>query len=414
MPRRGGVKVKKIMPKGSPDDANVLNDMFSQMTGAENADPEIIIPKLCKLHTLLNKYSKIYQMLLKFNEFIDKFPEHENDFLDIRKFIENIAKISDSGNSITEESLKNSTSDNVNTMYKKLKDTAEVQSIIVISGELDKYKKYLSDKNNLGDEFIKREPGLSLKPLTFTNLDLKILWASNKLSIMAKKYILNILSHTYLIGHEMYQTITSPDVDIKKFSRVLINNIDKMKKQIPRCNKAFDIIANSVNMLENKFDGYYKTSVEAENPSIIIESFIIDVSMSQKANASITSQFRKIIMYMKKQTAQSKDPRVSKLFKILNSQFNLMKKETGVEPDSDEETDNKKPTPEHTESSKEDLESDNNMNEMTNAMESLIGSISESKETSEDESDNISYVKETETPPLIENPINEIGMEIVD
>jgi hypothetical protein len=414
MPRRGGVKVKKIMPKGSPDDANVLNDMFSQMTGAENADPEIIIPKLCKLYTLLNKYSKIYQMLLKFNEFIDKFPEHENDFLDIRKFIENIAKISDSGNSITEESLKNSTSDNVNTMYKKLKDTAEVQSIIVISGELDKYKKYLSDKNNLGDEFIKREPGLSLKPLTFTNLDLKILWASNKLSIMAKKYILNILSHTYLIGHEMYQTITSPDVDIKKFSRVLINNIDKMKKQIPRCNKAFDIIANSVNMLENKFDGYYKTSVEAENPSIIIESFIIDVSMSQKANASITSQFRKIIMYMKKQTAQSKDPRVSKLFKILNSQFNLMQKETGVEPDSDEETDNKKPTPEHTESSKEDLESDNNMNEMTNAMESLIGSISESKETSEDESDNISYVKETETPPLIENPINEIGMEIVD
>ena len=136
--------------------------------------------------------------------------------------------------------------------------------------------------------------------------------------------------------------------------------------------------------------------------------------MSQKANASITSQFRKIIMYMKKQTAQSKDPRVSKLFKILNSQFNLMQKETGVEPDSDEETDNKKPTPEHTESSKEDLESDNNMNEMTNAMESLIGSISESKETSEDESDNISYVKETETPPLIENPINEIGMEIVD
>ena len=275
MPRRGGVKVKKIMPKGSPDDANVLNDMFSQMTGAENADPEIIIPKLCKLYTLLNKYSKIYQMLLKFNEFIDKFPEHENDFLDIRKFIENIAKISDSGNSITEESLKNSTSDNVNTMYKKLKDTAEVQSIIVISGELDKYKKYLSDKNNLGDEFIKREPGLSLKPLTFTNLDLKILWASNKLSIMAKKYILNILSHTYLIGHEMYQTITSPDVDIKKFSRVLINNIDKMKKQIPRCNKAFDIIANSVNMLENKFDGYYKTSVEAENPSIILKVLLL-------------------------------------------------------------------------------------------------------------------------------------------
>ena len=110
-----------------------------------------------------------------------------------------------------------------------------------------------------------------------------------------------------------------------------------MKKQIPRCDKAFDIIAKSVNMLEDKFDGYYKTSVEAENPSIIIESFIIDVSMSQKSNASITAQFRKIIMHMKKQASNTNDPRVSKLFGILNNQFNMMKDTTGMDGDSDDE-----------------------------------------------------------------------------
>ena len=93
-------------------------------------------------------------------------------------------------------------------------------------------------------------------------------------------------------------------------------------------------------MLEDNFGGYYKTSIEAENPSIIIESFIIDVSMSQKANATVTTQFRKIIMFMKRQSANSKDPRVSKLFKILNSQFNMMEKETGVNPDSDDESKN--------------------------------------------------------------------------
>ena len=97
-----------------------------------------------------------------------------------------------------------------------------------------------------------------------------------------------------------------------------------MKKQIPRCNKAFNIIANSVNLLENNFDTYYKHSIEAENPSIIIENFITDVSISQKSSPAVTNQFKKIIMFMKRKTAGNKDPRVSQLFKVLNSQFDMM------------------------------------------------------------------------------------------
>ena len=46
---RGRVKIKKTISNGS-DDANVLNDMFAQMTGTNHADPEIIIPKFLKLH----------------------------------------------------------------------------------------------------------------------------------------------------------------------------------------------------------------------------------------------------------------------------------------------------------------------------------------------------------------------------
>ena len=340
MPRHGSVKVKKMMPKGSTEDANMLNDMFSQMTGSENADPDIIIPKLCNLNNLLIKYSKVYKLLLTFKEFIDNFPECESNFTEISKFIESLENIITDSSKFTEEILKSWPADNINALYKQFKINKAVQDIIITSSNLGKYKRYLIDINNLGDDFIKREPGLSFKPIAFTGLDLKILWASDKLSNMAKKYILSIISHTYNTGHKIYQLITSPDIDIKKFSEVLIKNIEKMKKQIPRCNKAFDIIANSVHLLEENFGGYYKTSVEAENPSIIIESFIIDVSMSQKANATVTTQFRKIIMFMKRQSANSKDPRVSKLFKILNSQFNMMERETGVNPDSDDESKN--------------------------------------------------------------------------
>ena len=329
---RGKVRIKKIVPKGSDDDTELLNDMFSQMTGSENADVDIIIPKFCKLHGYITKYIKIYQMLLKFNEFIDRFPEYKENFNEIAAYVNKLEAISTENENYV-NSLKNCSKDEVNKVYKKLKSMKEIQTIVITSGNLGKHKRYLENSDNLGDEFIKREPGLSLTPLAFTSLDLKILWASDKLTSMAKKYILNIISHTYIIGHGVYRVITSPDIDIKKFSKVLVDNIEKMKKQIPRCNKAFDIIAQSVSMLEDNFDGYYKTSVEAENPSIIIESFIIDVSMSQKANATVTAQFRKIIMFMKRQSANNKDPRVAKLFKILNNQFSMMQKETGIEPD---------------------------------------------------------------------------------
>lgn len=335
MPRGRRVKIKKIMPKNSPEDTAVLNDMFAQMTGEGNADTSVIIPKFIALNNHLKKYVQIFNLLLSFDDFVKSFPEYDHNFKEISDFMQKVSSsISDN---IDEKKLKELSNDDMNKLYKTLKQSGEVQSIVITSGNLKKYKRHLSDRKNLSDEFIKREPGLSFTPLKFTKLDFKMLWSSSKLSNMAKKYILNILSHTFELGHEVYQIITSPDIDIKKFSKVLIKNIETMKKQIPRCNKAFDIIAKSVHLLENNFDGYYKTSVEAENPSIIVESFIIDVSMSQKANASITAQFRKIIMFMKRQAMNNKDPRVAKLFKILNNQFSMMQSGTGIDDSSGDE-----------------------------------------------------------------------------
>jgi len=332
---RGRVKVKRVFPKGSAEDAESLNTMFAQMTGAEDADPDIIIPKFIEINQLMIKYSRVFDLLLNFKDFIDSFPEYKEEFNQIKEFNDKIKDVC--GLEITEESLKKQDIKTVNEVYSKLKQIKEVQMVIMTSGNMTQYKKYLEDSKNLSDSFIHQEPGLSLTPLKFSSLDFKKLWSSEKLTEMAKKYILNILSHTYTIGHKIYSIITSPDIDIKKFSTVMIVNIEKMKKQIPRCDKAFDIIANSVHLLENNFSGYYRTSVEAENPSIIIENFIVDVSVSQKASASTTAQFRKIIMFMKRKSAGSNDPRVAKLFKVLNNQFNMMQKETGIDESDPED-----------------------------------------------------------------------------
>ena len=50
MPKGGKVKIKKALPKGtSAEDVNSLNSMFDQLTGVQEADPDIIRPKLIKL-----------------------------------------------------------------------------------------------------------------------------------------------------------------------------------------------------------------------------------------------------------------------------------------------------------------------------------------------------------------------------
>ena len=158
MPRRA-VKIKKMIPKGSEEDTAVLNDMFAQMTGTENADTDVIIPKIKKLHGGLKKYSQIYKMLLGFKEFVDKFPEYENEFGDINNFVKKVTELVEDTQI---DSLEKMDASAVNNIYKQLKDRKEVQTIVVTSGNLSKYKRYLEDKDNLGDEFIKREPGLSL------------------------------------------------------------------------------------------------------------------------------------------------------------------------------------------------------------------------------------------------------------
>ena len=312
-------------------DMSDLNNMFGQMTGAQNADPDIIIPKILNLSDHMDKFYRVYQSLINFKEFSNTFPQYMHWFTDISIFIEKLKL-----NKITEtkDELYAMDVDTLNKKYSELKTCSELQKIIITSSTLGNYKKYISDMSNLKDGFINREPGLDMKVLEFTSLDLKILWGSGKLSNVAKTYILNILCHTYTIGHNIYDIITSPDIDIKKFSRILIASIAKMRKQIPRCDKAFDIIQNSVNMLENKFKDYYKSSVEASNPSIIIENFIVDVSMSQDSSPMVTNQFRRIIMALKRQSQNSNDPRVKKLFGILNNQFNLMENDNKKTDDS--------------------------------------------------------------------------------
>jgi hypothetical protein len=72
---------------------------------------------------------------------------------------------------------------------------------------------------------------------------------------------------------------------------------------------------------------------------MLVMNFIVDVSNQGGANASLTREFRTIIQYMhevSQSSGKNKDPNVQKIFKMLNNNFSMMEKKTGVTPSAEE------------------------------------------------------------------------------
>lgn len=334
---RSGKIIKKKINLAGNDDIKDLNKMFSQLTGSSNAECGVLIPKINSLYRNIIEYNKLYNLFLSFKPFTEQFTEYPFWFDDITLFLKELIEstsvdLTKKYDASYDHAYYHMDNQKLNAFYKTLKDNNAIKQIVITSSNLSVYKKNISELDNLDDAFIKREPGITLQPMAFTSLDLKVMWSSDSMNDKAKKFMLSIIRHTYLIGINVYDTLTSPDIDIKKFSKLLIGSIAEMKKQIPRCDKAFNLIEKSVTLLETNFKSYFRGSVEAGNPSIIIESFIVDIASTQKAGPGITAEFNRIIMFLKEKTSQNTDPKVKELFRMLNNNFSAMDKELGVTP----------------------------------------------------------------------------------
>lgn len=328
------VKVKKIKQLVGDVD---INSMFEEMMGVKDAEPEIIIPKIVSVRNTLRLLYKIFNQFSTFVDLRSNFPTIGGDLDDIKKFVEDmkesvcIINMTDE----TEEPYKTLAKEEINGIYRKLKENQYVKTLIILCNKLDKYKSNFSDPNNFKENFVNQEPGLSFKIFNFSGLDLKILWAHDNMKSAVKKYILTVLSKIHAHSYNLYKTITSPDVDIEKFTDVLINSISELKKQpeLHRCKMAFSRIEQSVQLLKDKFGDYYRESVASENPNALITSFIVDVSNQGGADARLTREFRTIIQYMHKvsqRNGKSKDPNVQKIFKMLNHNYSLMEQHTNA------------------------------------------------------------------------------------
>ena len=145
----------------------------------------------------------------------------------------------------------------------------------------------------------------------------------------------------YKTSYEIYEIITSPDIDISKFSDIIIQSIQQAKKMIPRANRAFRKIEESVALLKNNFQNYYKDFISTKNPTIILENFILDCSKEngEDVDLELARQFKRIVMfYQKKSQGKIKDPRINQLFEMLNKNFDMLNvKDTDVKEDSSDD-----------------------------------------------------------------------------
>lgn len=347
-----------------------LIDMFNKMVGASDPDPTIVIPKYeeimnnsIEMIQILESFIKspfarvfindFHKAFLEIKEFIDKSkPQLEELKLEKNDKIfsgEDLNKLNDNPEKI-QEYLSNIEFrykiTKLGEMYVKLKDSPVIKESIMTARSLknavmlEKQRSGttihdLEEKDNLSSNFIIKSDGDFMILFNFTSLDFKQLYYHDLMNSQFSKYILFVLHLIYKKVLNIVKEITSPDIDVDKFSELLVKNIDEIRKHIPRCDKAFDKIKQSVSLLKTNFGEYYKDFISSQNPGIIVENFVIDVAKSSNADISTTRQFREIIkFYRSHMQNRIKDPKIKKIFKMLGANLDILEDKTNKKNNS--------------------------------------------------------------------------------
>lgn len=325
-------KIKKTLTQSQLGGGNI-NSMFEEMIGLKDAEKDVIVPKLVEIRNLIYRLHQLFTQFATFRILRTSFKYTIKSMDQILKFANEMKDNLDIKGIETVDMYDKFSKSNFNKLYKLLKENPYVKALIVNCSNMKQWKRHFEDSNNLSDAFIKREPGYVLNIFDFSDLNLKTLWMDPAIKEPLKKYILNIIHFVWVDMYKIYDIVLSPDVNIEEFTKIIIDSIDKLQKHpnLCRCDMAFARIKKSVELLKTNFSTYYRRSVASENPNVILEGFISDVSTQGGPNLVLTHQFGKIIRYLKtanQKTGQADNPQIKQLFKQLNQNFEIMEKST--------------------------------------------------------------------------------------
>jgi hypothetical protein len=210
--------------------------------------------------------------------------------------------------------------------YKNAKNMELVILCIKTCNALIRYNKNLikkdeTGKNNPDGNFIRSTPGAVFAPLPFTSFNIKEAFIRQDMTEHYRLHLLMILAMTFEYCHTVYNIYTSPDWDPEVFAEVMKANLVEVRKRIPRCDKAFNRIEKSLDLLKDNMGDYYRDFIATKNPSCMLESFVNDVAnKNADTDPQTTRQFRQIISTYKKLSGNKiTDPRMKALFDQVNN-----------------------------------------------------------------------------------------------
>ncbi len=325
-----GRKQYKVVSSGSDIDQAELLNMFQQLTG----DPSKLDPMIVK-----DKYERLKNDIIRCNKLVLKFKEAILDRLHTKVgvdafFDREVRALVDFVQNVNDYIEVETTPENLVYIYQNLKDSFVIEEYLKVCKALRSGEDCIKDRCALSDRFIKRAVGEELYIFDFAKINFKHLFTHileenfperDELE-GCKQYILVMCNMLYITTQDIYSIVTTPDVDIDKLSELIITAITSAKKQVPRCDKAFRLIENSVDMLKTGMSSYYKDFVASGNPAIIFENFINDISNDLHIDTQTLGQFRRIIYHFRKQANNmpKKNTQLDGVFSTLDKIMEIM------------------------------------------------------------------------------------------
>jgi hypothetical protein len=131
--------------------------------------------------------------------------------------------------------------------------------------------------------------------------DFESLFSSDLITESVKTRILSAKS----IGRRIYDCRKRPDIDIKEMFKMIMKFIGTMKKDVPGCERAMELMERSSKLFEENYIDYYKTMIKTGSPISMIENFTADV-IKDNNNGSIKDllQLKKLSRFLRKMIAK--------------------------------------------------------------------------------------------------------------
>jgi hypothetical protein len=329
---------------------NVL-DMFNSVlggTGGQNWALHIIYPKMSSLSAAIDRFLKVLEVLGGAGP-LDAFDRARGETgayarnlrsqlaqlppaPDIGRFApaSRLRLALEAGDATVFDGVPAAETRRFGAAFTALKRSNPVNVALVTCSNLRQLSGALGDAKNLKDAFLRQTPTIAFAPLLgLPALDFRLLYNSSLVDEVGRKVLLHALHKLRAIGHQIYELVTSPDVDVGEFVKTVMASIDDLRGKIPRCDAAFDKIKDSIELFRGRFGNYHKDYIISGKTSIIMENFVLDVAKETKNSPKVALQFRTIINHYKREAAGQggQDPKLRAVFKAIDANL----REAGAE-----------------------------------------------------------------------------------